>query len=80
MSQTQVASLVNSLVDTVWNLLQFHQFSIRRCDEMGTRWNRAADDNKNLRVIGCGSIVCVLQMLLLLAARTALTLPDVYDK
>ena len=55
--QTPVTALVTSLVDALWNLLQFHRLSIQRCDEMETRWNRAADDNKNLRVIGCGSIV-----------------------
>lgn len=57
MLQTPVASLVTSLVDAVWNLLQFHRLNIQQCDEMETRWNRAADDNKNLRVIECGSIV-----------------------
>ena len=62
MLQTPVASLVTSLVDAVWNLLQFHRLSIQRCDEVETRWNRAADDNKNLQVIGCGSIVYVLHM------------------
>lgn len=60
MLQTPFASLVTSLADAVWNLLQFHRLSIQRCDEMETRWNRAADDNKSLRVIGCGSIVYAL--------------------
>lgn len=58
-----MASLVSSLTDTVWNLLQLHQSTLQKCDDVEERRHRAADDNKNLQVIWRVTIVCGFHVL-----------------
>ncbi|KDR20171.1 Afadin- and alpha-actinin-binding protein [Zootermopsis nevadensis] len=47
--QTQVTSLVSSLIDTIWNLLHLHRSALQQCDEVEDVRHRVAYDNKNLQ-------------------------------